>query len=417
MKLKYLLIILSLICCFNSIGNDELPITNAITEPPHHHWFGYYDKWQFDPTDRYLLGMEVEFEGRSPNENDTIKIGMIDLEENNKWIELGESNAWGWQQGCMLQWRPGSTSDIIWNDRQGDRFVSHILNVHTKEKRTVPFPIYSISPDGNTAVTTDFRRIQDTRPGYGYVGLEDPNKDQLAPKESGIWTVDLETGEAKLIITLADIVTIPHTHGAPGELENSKHWFNHLLFNTDGSRFIFLHRWRPTDREKYKNVGGFGTRMFTANTDGIDLRVVDPYGKTSHFIWRDPTHILAWAWHPSHQSAFYLYNDGSDKVEVVGKDVMTKNGHCTYVPNTNGEWILNDTYPDEKRNQNVYLYHVPTNKKVPVGSFYSPNEYKGEWRIDTHPRSSRDGTKIVIDSPHGGNGRQMYLIDVKSILQ
>ena len=23
-----------------------------------------------------------------------------------------------------------------------------------------------------------------------------------------------------------------------------------------------------------------------------------------------------------------------------------------------------------------------------------------------------DGTKVVIDSPHGGNGRQMYLIDI-----
>jgi Tol biopolymer transport system component len=39
----------------------------------------------------------------------------------------------------------------------------------------------------------------------------------------------------------------------------------------------------------------------------------------------------------------------------------------------------------------------------------------GEWRCDTHPRYSPDGTKVVIDSTHEGLGRQMYLIDVSSI--
>ena len=35
----------------------------AITRGPKFHWFGYYDKLQFDPTGRYVLGMEVGFEG------------------------------------------------------------------------------------------------------------------------------------------------------------------------------------------------------------------------------------------------------------------------------------------------------------------------------------------------------------------
>ena len=83
---------------------------------------------------------------------------------------------------------------------------------------------------------------------------------------------------------------------------------------------------------------------------------------------------------------------------------------------TNKQWILNDTYPDRERKQNVYLYHIPTGRRVPLGHFKSPPEYKGEWRCDTHPRSSPDGRKVVIDSPHGGNGRQMYLIDISGIV-
>jgi hypothetical protein len=53
---------------------------------------------------------------------------------------------------------------------------------------------------------------------------------------------------------------------------------------------------------------------------------------------------------------------------------------------------------------------------VPLGHFLSPKQYADEWRCDNHPRFSRDGKSVVIDSPHGGNGRQMYLIDVSKIV-
>ena len=159
---------------------------------------------------------------------------------------------------------------------------------------------------------------------------------------------------------------------------------------------------------------GFSTRLITVNADGTDPIVVDPYGKTSHFIWRDAEHICAWAWHPSHGERFYLYRDKSDEVQVVGETVMTRNGHNTYLPHTNNEWILNDTYPDKERLQHPYLFHVPSERKVALGHFLSPREYQGEWRCDTHPRSSRDGRTVCIDSPHQ-NGRQMFLIDVPAL--
>ncbi len=55
----------------------------------------------------------------------------------------------------MLQWRPGSKNEIMWNDRQGGRFVSNILDplkVHTGKKRTLPHPFYTVSPDGRSVV-------------------------------------------------------------------------------------------------------------------------------------------------------------------------------------------------------------------------------------------------------------------------
>jgi Tol biopolymer transport system component len=94
---------------------------------------------------------------------------------------------------------------------------------------------------------------------------------------------------------------------------------------------------------------------------------------------------------------------------------MTRNGHCSYLPGA--EWILNDTYPLPKtRRQRVYLYHVPTGRIVVLGEFYSPPQYRGEWRCDTHPRFSPDGRYVVIDSPHGGNGRQLWLLDISDVV-
>lgn len=190
-------------------------------------------------------------------------------------------------------------------------------------------------------------------------------------------------------------------------LRGTKHWFNHLLFNQDGSRFVFLHRWAVGPSRE--------TRMITASAGGTDVRVVDANGLTSHFIWRDPTHILAWSNQPARGKAFYLFEDGGErKIEVVGRGDMTQDGHCTYLPGNT--WILNDSYPDKSRLQHPYLYHVPTRRIVPLGSFLSPPEYTGEWRCDTHPRHSPDGRFVFIDSPHTGQGRQLHLIDISRIV-
>jgi len=129
-----------------------LPPVRPITRPPGFHWFGYYDKLQFDPTGRYVLGMEVGFEHRSPTGDDVIKVGVIDTADGDKWAEIGTSSAWGWQQGYMLQWVPASATEVLWNDRQDGRHVCHVYDVRTKQRRTIPSPVYTLSPDGKKVV-------------------------------------------------------------------------------------------------------------------------------------------------------------------------------------------------------------------------------------------------------------------------
>ena len=379
-----------------------------ITRGPKHHWFGYYDKLQFDPTDRYVLGMEVDFEHRSPEPNDVIRVGMVDLKSEDRWIALGQSLAWNWQQGCMLQWVPGSPTRILWNDRDGERFVCRILDVQTKQSRTIGHPIYSVSPDGKTAVTPDFRRIHDVRPGYGYAGLEDPYAEDLAPTDSWIFRIHLETGQSELIISLADIARLGTI---PNEKPGIKHYFNHLLFNPDGSRFIALHRWRYPDGSRL-------TRMITARPNGSDLRIVVPNGYASHFIWRDPTHILVqsrnWLGHAGWGNFLFEDKQGTNP-EWIGQGVLNTNGHISYLPGN--DWILNDTYPQgSDRMQTPHLYHVRTRRRVDLGHFPLPKIYQGEWRVDTHPRLSRNGRLVCIDAPYQDEGRQLHLLDISDVV-
>ena len=195
--------------------DSQLIEVKAITKGPKFHWFSFYDLHQFDPTNRYALGMEVDFEGRSPTSEDTIKIGIIDLENDCKWTEIGSTTAWSWQLGCRLQWLPGSSDEVLWNERKDNHYVCRIYNVKTGESRILPRPVYSVSPDGQKAYTYDFERVGFR--GYGYDGVEAAYKYKAAPEETGVYLLDMNTGESELIISLARISALREPDPYPAE--------------------------------------------------------------------------------------------------------------------------------------------------------------------------------------------------------
>ncbi|MCY2973219.1 MAG: hypothetical protein NTW52_00980 [Planctomycetota bacterium] len=387
---------------------DKFPPVRQITRGPGFHWFGYYDKLQFSPDNRFVLSNKVNFEHRSPAPEDEIEVGMVDLHEGDKWIPLGKTKAWCWQQGCMLQWVPGTESKVIWNDREQDKFVSHIMDVKTGEKATLQTPIYALSPNGKEAVSCDFARVADCRPGYGYAGIKDRFFDDMAPEGSGVTHVNLATGVENLIVTHLQLA---RTGEVPSNFPGSKHHAYHLLCSPDGKRFILLHRWTQPS-------GGHLTRLITADMNGSDLRIVIPNGYASHFIWRGATHILSQAkgWLGNNEWGDFLFEDkDAGIVEEIGKGVLDSGGHLTYL--RNNEWILNDTYPKgTQRFQTPHLYHIESKRRIDLGNFLSPPAYKGEWRVDTHPRLSRDERTVCIDSPHTGQGRQLFVIDISDIV-
>lgn len=350
------------------------------------------------------MALETTFIDRPPSPDDPAVIGLVDLAEGNRFRALAETHAWNWQQGTMLHWLPTAPDRlIIYNDRADGRFFSVIQDVHTGEKRFLPRPVYAISRSGRYALSLNFARLHRCRPGYGYCGVVDPGEHEDHPEGDGIYLMDLETGQNRLILSLARIVRDWHRE----EMDGVQHWFNHLLFNSDDSRFIFLHRW-------YRREGpGRYTRLFTANPDGSGVYLLNADDMTSHFDWRGKTHVLAWAHRHGVGNRYFLFRDGTQEHEIIGEGVFSSDGHCSYSPD--GRWMLTDTYPDRERMRTLILYRLADGKRIDIGRFFSPPELDGEIRCDLHPRWSRDGRQVCLDSVHEGH-RQVYVIDVAGIV-
>ena len=380
------------------------PPCRAVTKGPKYHFFGYYDKCPWDASGRTMLGMEVGFMDRQPKPDDRLTIGRIDLQNDNRFEPLDETVAWCWQQGTMLRWMPpAEDAAITYNMREGDTFYSVIRNLKTGEVRRLPRPIYSLSPSGDFAVMHNFARVARTRPGYGYEGVKDPTEGVLQPTDDGIYRMDIKTGESRLIISLDTLAKLK----PKDDMKGAEHWVNHLEINPAGNRFFFLHRW------KVPGAKSWHTRALTANPDGSGLFILADDDYFSHFAWFSATEIVAHATRGPLVKQYIKFTDQADKAEGFGTEVFTGDGHCSFWKDR--QWMLTDTYPDKQRNRTLILYHMASGKRVDIGKFFAPKEIDGPTRCDLHPRWSRDGRQVCIDSAHEG-ARQIYVIDVGGIV-
>jgi len=398
-----------------------------VTTGPSWHFFGYYDKTTWDRSGRYLLALQIPSTGRHPTPDSAATIGLVDLEDQDRFRPFAQTTAWSWQQGAMVQWlESSSTRQVIYNTRTPDGYGSTICDTETGGERSLPLPAYAVSSDGRTALTVNYDRLGRTHPTIGYLGSSAADRLEDAPPDDGIHILDLRSGDSKLVVTLEQLARTEPDPSMAGAI----HWCSHLAFNATDSRFLFLHRWS----QRVEDQATWFHRLFTGATDGSEITLLERTGQMpspetgeddahfqaekysymiSHAAWRDETHILAWSHHKG-QTCYHLYRDQSEQVLPVGVDALTENGHCTYSPDR--RWILTDTYPDPvSSKRSLLLYEPDSNTRVDIGCFHSPAAGPKEDRCDLHPRWSRDGQSVCIDSMHEG-GRQMYIIDVSSVV-
>lgn len=215
----------------------------CITQGERLHFKAYYDIQPWDESGRYFLCMETPFQERPPNAADVLTLGIVDL-ECSRFVPLAPTRAWNFQQGCMPHWSPAAADrEVIFNDRVDGALRSIVLNIHTRERRVLPLPIQAVSPDGRYAASLNFARWAKWRPGYGYAGVSDPYEGRPEPREDSVRLMDLQTSECVALVALGDVLARTSDNDAR---RGHPAWFNHLMFNTDGSRLAGLVRWwRP----------------------------------------------------------------------------------------------------------------------------------------------------------------------------
>ena len=378
-----------------------LPV-RRLTPEQEHFFFGYYDNPAWNAGERYHLCQQVAFWDRLPAADDVARLGMIRLSDR-RFTPFAETTAWNFQQGTMLQWHPRAPNDeVIFNRCVDGRFIGVIRNVHTGAERRLSRPVTNVAPTGAQALSVNFSRLFDFRPGYGYSNMPDPFSAVPAPDDDGVFLIDLATGESRLIISLAEIARL-----LPAVLHDGKLCVNHLTFNTDGSRFVMLARTFPdADRPWWH------TELFTADLSGGDVYRLPGHGAASHYHWRDAEHLLIYS-DAGGKMELYLLTDHTQHAEALDPAFFTRDGHCSYSPDR--KWLLYDSYPINNYRY-LYLYDLEQQRPITLGAFYCSPLIAEDIRCDLHPRWSRSGAAISFDSIHEGF-RGVYWMDVSTIVR
>jgi hypothetical protein len=399
-----------------------------------HYFFGYYNKSNWDSTNRYVLALQVPWADQLISPELVAGVGYFDTQAGDRFVRLAQTTTWNWQMGAQLQWldnAPGKT--VIYNvrsDLPGQRypgFGSEVRDIETGVSRLLPMPVYVVAPNSEWALCVNYRRLWVTHQTIGYADYTPVEALEKFPVNDGIYRMSLTSGAAELVVSYQALRDF-HPRDS---MANALHWVSHIEINPASNRVLFLHRWT----ERVADETCFLHRLITMNPDGSDLRLLecsdhplpqlavdfDPaavgtfdYEKSeyqiSHPLWQDDRHIIVWGPHAG-QIHYHLYTDESEgEVQVIGEGVLTENGHMSFSP-VNPRWLLSDTYPDAQTHERyLFIYDMLTGKRNNLGKFYTSPDLSKENRCDLHPRWRRDGQQVCIDSIHLGE-RRIYIID------
>ena len=364
------------------------------------YFYGYYDKSPWNATGQYVIANKVKQAYKSVAPKEEGEVVLIDTTDNNRVIKIGITHSWNVQQGCMAQWiGPEYNNRLIYNDYRDGHYCSIIFNVENmKEERVLPLPIYDVAKDGSFALSLDFNRLHRMRPGYGYSNEPDRTKGVKCPDECCIWKIDIPSGNVIELFKYTDLAKFE-----PNETMNgADHKVNHLMISPNGKRFMVLHRWFQNGRKH--------TRLVTCNINRTEMYNLSDDVFVSHCYWKNNEEILSFLRKKESGDHYYLMTDKTQEYKLLWSQLNT-DGHCSYSPD--GLYIITDTYPNRKRLASVYLCKEDgyCNR---IARVFAPFRYDFDCRCDLHPRWSRDGKNICIDSVHEGK-RALYIIPIKNI--
>lgn len=385
-----------------------------LTPKYNHYFFGYYDVQSVSTDGALLVCQTAPIINSLPKQQNLAEITLIDIKDKSNPLKvLGTTSAWCHQQGAQLQFIPGSSTSIIYNffDDDTNEFKSRSFDLLASKERVYNLPISALSPDGEKAASLNFSRLYDYRPGYGYGHIPDPYGDQFAPKDDGVFILNLLTNDIKLILSYERIRDSLISQGL-SEYSHQKLVVNHVAFNTDSSKLLMLIR-------TFSGDAPFPTFTMVCDIDGGNLKHV--FGFCSHYHWKDKDTFIA-SGSPKltrkelNGIKVYEVNTVTLDYKVIGDGVLNDDGHCSYSPDRT--MLLYDSYANKKfPYQRLQVFDFETGSAIDLGYFFADSSLyanNADLRCDLHPRWSNDGKIITFDSFHEGY-RGIYSINVEDV--
>ena len=397
----------------------------AVTQGPHEHFLASYfaiDSWS--PDRRYMLVLETDVNGRLPEAGERCTLGVVDLEDGNRFIPVTTTACWNFQEAAMAFWMDNDT--ILFNDVRDGKFRTVIMDWRTgKDIRVLPMPVSAVSEDRTWAVSVNYARLSLLRPDYGYAGPgQDARETVPWPEDDGLWTMDLRTGATKLILPVAATrPQMPEPKRVEGKPGQPLAYHCHTVISKDGAKIFFLARSVDWFDKVAHKIPYWNTTSFTVNRDGTELRRCFKDGWAgSHFNWApDGSHrmLVTATWNERNDpkdagrvwSTVEFEVGKEDEVRRIGKGILDADWHCVYSPD--GKFMSGETYWNKYGERPWVLVRLADGMTKPMGSFYVPEKYRGTyWRCDLHARYRPDGKQIAFNSVHEGS-RQVYVRDIR----
>lgn len=394
---------------------DAAVKVTQITQGPKHHYFGYIGQSRTSPWNangRYLLALQVGFQDRMPGANDAADICLLDARDNYAIRVVDQTCGWNPQQGTMFYWNPAHPeTQFFFNDR--DRRTGKIFTVlfditadggkgkRIREYRFDDTPVANggVAQNGGYFTAINYARMARLRPVTGYPDAWDWTKGVGAPADDGIFRVDIETGQKRLIVSFAQLKEA--LRGTVEKLEARHLFINHTLNNRNNDLIYFFCR---ADFEQQVN-GPRVNAVFTVRPDGSEL--------TRHqtFIGGHPE----WGWGAqiigSHGDKQVVYDAAGKKIvdSLGGKDVFP-NPEGDIALSADGSWFVN-SHREGEHHHYTFL-HLATRRIVKSPPVFLANWTRGALRLDPAPTWNRTSDAIVVPGIAADGTRQMFLLQL-----
>jgi hypothetical protein len=356
------------------------------------YFFGFHDKTPFANDCKKVLANHLTIKSlKMPGKNDGLVVGYFDFSNGNlgSFIKIKDTYAWNYHKGCRLQWV--DDENLIFNSTNKGKLTSTIVNISTLQEKIINYPIDTVSSDGDWATSFSYQRLQKLMPGYGYRYEDEGYLNENAPRNSGLFLINLKENSRSLILSLneliADIIDIP------GVLE-SQHYVTHSEFSYDGKYISFLHRWTT------KDIRVRQTRLVIYDLNNKTHIALPTEGMVSHYVWNQDNQIIAYC-NVQQEDCHVLFNvpNVSDFKKIV-PEKLNSDGHQSFITNTE---FVTDTYPDKYRMAKLYKVQIENDEVQLLASLHSPKkfqtrDFQKHISCDLHPRVSPGGKYVSFDS-------------------